>query len=237
MLYVANVTVARLTPDQMQSIHRGPSIPEAMRSAAAASAYRQSAVPAEAGASPAAAPRRAADTVSVTPLLLDMDRDHLAAFIALGEKTRNRLIDLHKEGAITTRTVESALDLALTDVRRRRYTEDRQASMTDAEKEELAAIDRRRHEPRLRGWEESYADMIREQEIRLNITVPDSVKATGGIPMPVGHPGVQIATGSDLIENQKLRDLGVDIGRDPGFEQRLMEKLRAGEIAQTGSVD
>lgn len=237
MLYFANITVARLTPDQVQSIHRGASLPEVMRSAAAASAYRQSAAPTDAGAPATGAPRRAADTVSVTPLLLDMDRDHLAAFSALGEETRNRLTELHKAGAITTRTVESALDLALTDVRQRRYTEDRQASLTDAEREELAAIDKRRHEPRLRGWEESYADMIREQEIRLNITVSNAVKATGGIPMPVGHPGVQIATGSDLMENQKLRDLGVDIGRDPGFGQRLMEKLRAGEIAQTGPVD
>lgn len=232
MLYFANVTVSRLTPEQMGSLQRVASMAEVGRPAAASSAYRQSA--ATATAAETGAPRRAADTVSVTPLLLDMDRDHLAAFSALGEKTRNQLTELHKEGSISTRTVESALDLALTDVRQRRYTEDRQATLTDAEKAELAAIDKRRNEPRLRTWEETYADMVRQQEIHLNITVPASVKATGGLPVPVGHPGVQVATGAGMIENQKLRDLGVDIGREPGFEQRLMEKLRSGEIAQVG---
>ncbi|NYZ12068.1 hypothetical protein HL658_05855 [Azospirillum sp. RWY-5-1] len=232
MLHFANVTVARLSPEQMQSIQRVASMAEVNRPAAASSAYRQTATAPDAGA-----PRRATDTVSVTPLLLDMDRDHLAAFSALGEKTRNRLIELHNEGTITTHTVESALDLALTDVRQRRYTEDRQATLTDDEKAELVAIDKRRNEPRLRTWEETYADMVREREIQLNIKVPDAVKATGGLPMPLGHPGVQVATGSDMIENQKLRDLGVNIGREPGFEQRLMEKLRAGEIAQVGRVD
>lgn len=229
MLYFANVTVTKLPPEQLQSIQRVASMSEIGRPAAASSAYRQSAAVAD-----TVAPRRDADTVSVTPLLLDMDRDHLAAFSALGEKTRNRLIELHKGGSISTRTVESALDLALTDVRQRRYTEDRQSTLTDAEKAELAAIDKRRNEPRLRTWEETYADMVRQQEIQLNITVPDSVKATGGLPVPVGHPGVQVATGAAMIENQKLRDLGVNIGREPGFEQRLMDKLRAGEIAQVG---
>lgn len=229
MLSFANLQVLREPPPELRAQLQEAHTILRSRRTDAASAYG-----AASAADASRPPPRAADTVAVKPLLLDMDRDHLAAFSALGEKTRNRLTELHEQGLVSTRTVTSALDLALTDVRQRRYTEDRTATLTDAEKDELAAIRRRRDEPRLRSYEETRADILREQEIWLDTRFSESVKAQGGLPIPAGHPGVHIATGAALLENQTLRDLGVDIARDPGFESRLMDKLRAGEIAQTG---
>jgi len=176
------------------------------------------------------APPRAGDTVSVDSLYLEMDHDQLNAFKALNQETQDRITTLYKEGKVSAQTVKQAMNLPLADVRGQRWNKELlPARLTDADRKELAEIEERRNRPGFRDATESMKDMQREAEIKLGIKVPEGKT---GLPMPAGHPGVHVVRGVDVIENQKLKNLGVDIAKDPGFEERLMEKLRAGDIGQ-----
>lgn len=182
-----------------------------------------------AGASPAAAPR-AGDTVSVDSLYLEMDHDQLGAFKALSQEMQDRITTLYKEGKVSADTVKNAMNLPLADVRTQRWNKELlPARLTDADRKELAEIEARKNRPGFRDADASMKDMQREAEIKLGIKVPEG---RTGLPMPAGHPGVHVVRGIDVMANQKLKNLGVDIASDPGFEERLMEKLRAGDIGQ-----
>lgn len=175
----------------------------------------------------AATGSRPADSVSVKPLLFELDQEHLATFSALGETTRDRILALHEAGAVTADEVTAALNLPLVKARNERYNEMRKAALTDAERTELAAIEERAKNPK-RDSERAIADLRRQQEIWLDL--PKTPGEVTGIPLPAGHPGVQIGRVSDLMAAQKLRELGVDVNRDPDFGKRLRGKLDSGEL-------
>lgn len=189
---------------------------------AASAAYAAAAAP--------ATPPRAGDTVSVESLCLEMDHDQLGAFKALSQETQDKITALYKEGKVSAETVKNAINLPLADVRTQRWNKELlPARLTDADRKEMAEIEARKSRPGLRSADESMKDMQREAEIKLGVKVPEGKT---GLPMPAGHPGVHVVRGIDVMENQKLKDLGVDIANDPGFEERLMEKLRTGDIGQ-----
>lgn len=219
MMSLSTIQLRRLdtAPPELQTVSGAQPVGRA----AMTTAYRQAA-----GAG-GPMPVRAADSVDVRPLLLDLSQEQLGAFSALTEATQKTILDLHASGAVTSDTVAGALNLPLADARRERYTEMREAAYTDAERQELAEIETRKSQP-FRDSAAVMRDMRREHEIRLNL--PPTPEGTTGIPMPLNHPGVQIGRGTDIIAAQQLRELGVDIGREAGLDKRLRMKLDSGEI-------
>ncbi|MBP2313931.1 hypothetical protein [Azospirillum soli] len=170
---------------------------------------------------------RAPDSISVDTMLLDLNSDHAAAFSALGKDNQDRIIALAKEGKITASTVSSAMHLCLASVRSERWENEILPSrLTPEERKELDEV-----EAALRriGNPDPMALMRRQWEIRMGVTVDP---ARPGLPIPPNHPGLHFVSSLDLIENQRLKDNGVNVADDPEFEQRLIEKLRSGEIGQ-----